>query len=81
MLFNVSVWSSYDEYEYDPDSWLTGPDDDFIPSEYNSTSMCVDGGDNLTYQQCLDIVDSCVTIPGHITFDIVPNVRPVWNWG
>ena len=70
MLYNASVWVSHDEYEDDPDSWLTGPDDDFVPSEYNSVSYFHQQHHGITWNDIMDLHASWSMTPGDHEIDV-----------
>ena len=72
MMFNVNVWVNHDEYEYDPDSWITGPDDDFIPAEYNSVMYHFTEYRDVTWSDVMDICDTWAMTPGDHDVDITP---------
>ena len=72
MKYAINVYVAYDEYEYDPDSWITGPDDDFVPAEYNTTSVCDYAHVGVDWDTAMSIADSYAMCPG----DVHVHVRP-----
>ena len=72
MLYNIDIWVNHDEYEYDPDSWIMGPDDDFIPNEFNSTLWCYGHHYNMTWDDVMQICDTWAMTPGDHDLDITP---------
>ena len=68
----MSVWVAYDEYEYDPDSWLTGPDDDFVPAPYNTVSWCYENHNDVTWEHVMSVSNSWDNCPGHHTIHVFP---------
>ena len=71
-MVNINVWVIYDEYEWDPDSWITGPDDDFVPAEYNQTGVCDYHATGVNWTTAMDIADSYAMCPGDVSIDIEP---------
>ena len=69
-MYTIGVYVVYDEYEWDPDSWITGPDDDFIPSEWNSVGVCDHYQSGVTWDTAMAIADSYATCPGDVAIDI-----------
>ena len=74
MLFNVSVWVNHDEYEYDPESWITGPDDDFVPSPYNTVSWCYESHERVSWDDVMNMHASWSMAPGDHDIDVTPCV-------
>ena len=74
MKYDLSVWVDNFETEMDPDSWIMGPDDDFIPAPITSVLWCPIKIKSVDYQTAMDIVDSCQMIPGasigHVDFNM-----------
>ena len=81
MKYNVFVYATYNEFEHDPDSWLDGPDDDFIPAEYNTVYGSVEHHYNVDWTDVMNVSDSYVTCPGFdvgwISIDVEPHVEHV----
>ena len=70
MLFNVEIWVNHDEFEMDPQSWITGPDDDFVPAEYNSVTYFHKSHDGVTWNDVMDIQSSWAFTPGDHSIDV-----------
>ena len=70
MLFNVSVDVCYDEYN--TDDWSFGPDDDFVPAEYNSIQRWYTNYNNVTWDDVMNIQSSWASTPGYHVFNVFP---------
>ena len=72
MKYDIFIWIEHDEFEHDPDSWITGPDDDFIPAPFNSIMECEHYDTGITWDHAMEIADSFATCPGFMKMDIKP---------
>ena len=73
MLFNVSVWVTHDEFNYDTDDdWRIGPDDDFVPAEYNTVHYMAQRYDDVSWSDVRNIRDSWAYAPCDIDVCVIP---------
>ena len=73
MTYTIHVYVTYDEYEWDPDSWILYPGDDFVPAEYNTVCVCDQYQSGVTWDTAMAVADSYATCPGDVDIDIKPD--------
>ena len=75
MTFDINARVVHDDphMKYDPQSWIMGPDDDFVPAEYNSTMYMFQRYRDPCHGPMLwTICDTWAMTPGDHDVDITP---------
>ena len=73
MLFNVYVWVTHDEWNYDTDDdWKLFPGDDFVPAPMNCVTYVAQQYTDLSWSDVCAVGDTWSMTPGQSKITVTP---------